>query len=89
MTPPGELDPETAPDFEKRLGDLDAADEVVVDFTQVNFCDSSGLRILLVAYRRHDDAGGSFAIVNCSDQLRRIFEITELDFLLDGLTPEA
>ena len=49
----GELDLATAPELEKVVGDrLDAGDEVVVDLRELQFMDSTGLRVLVHAHTR-------------------------------------
>jgi anti-sigma B factor antagonist len=52
----GELDLATAPDLEKVVHEhLDAGGEVVVDLRELQFMDSSGLRVLV---RAHAAVGG-------------------------------
>jgi anti-anti-sigma factor len=49
----GELDLATAPELEQVVSDsLDARDEVVVDLRELEFMDSTGLRVLVHAHTR-------------------------------------
>jgi anti-sigma B factor antagonist len=49
----GELDLATAPELEKVVVErLDAGDEVVVDLRELDFMDSTGLRVLVHAHAR-------------------------------------
>jgi anti-sigma B factor antagonist len=60
----GELDLATAPELETALLErLDAGQEVVLDLRELEFMDSSGLRVLVTAHARAADGGPKFAIV--------------------------
>jgi anti-sigma B factor antagonist len=78
IIPPRELDPATAPELEAELAAVEADADVVLDFAGVEFCDSSGLRVLVDAYKRLDDAGGSLRVVHVRPNVRRVFEVTGL-----------
>lgn len=57
----GELDLATAPDLEETLmGAIEAGREVVLDLRELDFMDSSGVRVLVVAHTR---AQGRFGVV--------------------------
>src|SRR5262245_41599881 len=59
----GELDLATAPALEKAIGDrLDAGDAVIVDLRELQFMDSTGLRVLVRAHARAGEQG-RFSIV--------------------------
>lgn len=79
LIPPHELDPATAPELEAQLAAVDPSEHVVVDFSDVEFCDSSGLRVLVDAYKRFEKNGGSLAVRDPQPQVRRLFEVTALD----------
>lgn len=79
---PAELDPASSAAFGARLTEFDPGDDVVVDFSDVVFCDSSGIRVLLQGVARHQPAGGSFQVVNVAPQVARIFEIVRVHDLL-------
>jgi anti-anti-sigma factor len=60
----GELDLATAPDLEEVVSErMDAGQEVVLDLRELEFMDSSGLRVLVVAHARAADGGPRFAVV--------------------------
>ena len=74
----GELDIQTAPDLTSRLH-AHRGEEVVVDLTQLRFCDSCGLRALVCERREAQIAGGQLTIVLPDEgPVRRLFEITGL-----------
>ena len=55
------------------------ADEVVVDFTDTTFIDSTTLGVLVSGVKRLREKDGTLSIV-CSDRnITKIFEITGLD----------
>jgi anti-sigma B factor antagonist len=43
------------------------------------FCDSSGLRVLIMALKRARAAGGELRLVLSQPHLRRVFKVTGLD----------
>ena len=79
----GEVDLYTAPEFKKELLDLIArgAKQVIVDFSETTFIDSTALGVLVSAVRRLRVSEGQLSLV-CSDRsITKIFEITGLDRL--------
>src|SRR3954468_1101208 len=65
----GELDLATAPHFRRAVGGLlgGEARHVVVDLTETDFLDSSGLGALVWALFRMRAAGGDIVVVNDDD----------------------
>jgi anti-sigma B factor antagonist len=77
----GEVDLYTAPEFKQQLLDVIAkgAREVVVDFTDTTFIDSTTLGVLVGGVKRLRTNEGQLSLV-CSDRnITKIFEITGLD----------
>ncbi|MCC5953113.1 MAG: STAS domain-containing protein [Acidimicrobiia bacterium] len=83
VTPASEIDPASAPELAEALEACDPTERNGVDFAEVVFCDSSGLRVLVAEHQRHLDAGGRLLVLNASEKVARIFEITGLTELLD------
>jgi anti-anti-sigma factor len=84
----GELDLATAPDLEEVVAErLDAGQEVVLDLRELEFMDSSGLRVLVVAHARTTDGGPRFAVVRPREggAVAKILAIAGLDEELDLL----
>ena len=77
----GEIHSTTAPEFSERLNDAIAggATAVVLDLTEVEFIDSTGLSVLLNGLRRITRAGGRMVIACANPTVLRLFEITRLD----------
>ena len=77
----GEVDLYTAPDFKQQLLQVigDGARQVIVDFSQTTFIDSTTLGVLVGGVKRLQPNGGQLLLV-CSDRnITKIFEITGLD----------
>lgn len=81
----GEFDLAGIQQFEDRVRDAEtsAPRAIVIDLSDVEFMDSSGLRALVMASERAEKAGRRLAIVPGPPQVRRVFEITQLDSRLD------
>ncbi|MFC5722168.1 STAS domain-containing protein [Streptomyces gamaensis] len=78
VTPAGELDHHTAELLRKPL---DACVEegrarLVVDCSQLEFCDSTGLNVLLGARLKAEAAGGGIHLAAMRPVVARVFEIT-------------
>ena len=77
----GEVDLYTAPEFKQQLLDVigEGGTEVVVDFSDTTFIDSTTLGVLVGGVKRLRAQDGRLSLV-CSDRnIRKIFEITGLD----------
>ncbi|WP_042428964.1 STAS domain-containing protein [Streptacidiphilus anmyonensis] len=77
----GELDHDTAPSLARATGSLADAGvaRIVVDCSELTFCDSTGLNVLLKARLRTTDDGGRFVLAAPSPPLRRLLELTGAD----------
>ena len=77
----GEVDLYTAPKFKQQLLEVigQGAKEVVVDFSDTTFIDSTTLGVLVGGVKRLRSSDGQISLV-CSDRnITKIFEITGLD----------
>jgi len=74
----GELDLDGAPRLDEALREAEASDatSIVVDLGALDFIDSTGLRLLVMAAERCDD--GRFSLLRGPKQVHRVFEITDL-----------
>ena len=81
----GRLDTMTAPQLESEItGHLDGITEFIMDFTDLEYISSAGLRVLLVTSKMMKGKG-RFVIRNINETVREIFEVTGF---LDILTVE-
>lgn len=85
MRAQGRLDSGTSRDFEQALFKRidDGEQLLVLDFSEVAFISSAGLRVLLSAAKRVKAQGGRMAICSASKQVKEIFDITGCTTLLD------
>jgi anti-sigma B factor antagonist len=77
----GEVDLYTAPEFKQQLLDVigQGSKEVIVDFTDTTFIDSTTLGVLVGGVKRLRPNGGRLSLV-CNDRnITKIFEITGLN----------
>jgi len=88
VTVQGEIDVATSPRLRNELNALieTGATDITLEFSGVSFVDSSGLGVLVGAYKRlHDDNSGTIRIIDAQASVRKVFEITGLaPALLDG-----
>ncbi|MBW3609180.1 MAG: STAS domain-containing protein [Actinobacteria bacterium] len=74
----GELDLDGAPRLDEALREAEASDatSIVVDLGGLDFIDSTGLRLLVMAAER--SAHGRFSLLRGPKQVHRVFEMTDL-----------
>jgi anti-sigma B factor antagonist len=75
----GELDLDGAPRLEEELRRVESSDAaaIIVDLAGLEFIDSTGIRLLLMAAERcHAD--GRLTLLKGPRQVHRVFEITDL-----------
>jgi anti-anti-sigma factor len=85
VTLSGELDASTASFLYDKLSDLEVENvqHVVLDLAQVTFMDSTGLGVIMTEHKRLQHSEGSLTIFAPPSSVRRLFEITGLDGVLD------
>ena len=72
----GRLDTMTAPELEAALNSsLDEAESLTLDFTDLGYISSAGLRVLLSAQKRMSKKGG-MTVTHVSEEIMEIFEVT-------------
>lgn len=77
----GEVDVHTAPALDEALSGLieDGNYQLVVDLSNVDFLDSTGLGVLVKALKRVREHSGSLAVVATTERITKVFRITGLD----------
>ena len=86
VRPAGELDLSGAAILEAELDRLAEDPElgtVVLDMRGLEFMDSSGLRLVVVADMRAREAGRRFSLIRGDETVHRVFEITRMSDRLD------
>ncbi|NEA23348.1 STAS domain-containing protein [Actinomadura bangladeshensis] len=81
VTATGELDLYTAPRLQAALAGLlrEQVTRIVVDLSGVEFCDSTGMNVLLSAMKRLKEQGGALELAAPRPAVRRILQVTGLD----------
>jgi anti-sigma B factor antagonist len=77
----GELDLASAPLLQRKIesAEIGATAMVVLDLQELQFIDSTGLRIILSANERSRERGQEFAVTRGSQQVQRLLTITRVD----------
>ena len=91
LTPLGRLDITTAWQFRLKLQECisKVSSHIVVNLSQVNFIDSSGLTSLVAGMRDADKVTGSFRICNVHPEAKLVFEVTMMDSVFEIFDTEA
>jgi len=81
----GSLDSNTAPELQQRIDTEinDAVSTTIIDFKDLDFLSSAGLRVIFKTKKVMDNAGGKFLLVNLQPQIKKVFEIIKA---LDGMS---
>lgn len=79
----GRLDSNTAPEFEKRIFEYiqNGNDAMVLDFANLDYISSAGLRVILKASKNLQGQQGRIVICEMHDYVREVFEIAGFDTL--------
>jgi anti-sigma B factor antagonist len=78
----GEIDLYTAPRLRAELDRVLAGTgglRLIVDLSGVEFCDSTGVNVLLAGYRRARETGGDLALAGPRPPMRKILQVTGLE----------
>ena len=84
VTLTGRLDTITSPDLEQALTDLAGISHLVLDFSQISYISSAGLRVLLALQKRMSKQGDM--VVLHVDKM--VMEVLEMSGFADILTIE-
>ena len=73
----GRLDTTTAPKLQDALlPEFDTAKQVELDFAELIYVSSAGLRVLLMGEKEAKAKGGSMTLTGVSDEIMEVFEMT-------------
>jgi anti-sigma B factor antagonist len=80
----GSLDSNTAPELQQSIDSEinDSVSATVLDFKDLDFLSSAGLRVIFKTKKFMDNSGGKFLMVNLQPQIKKVFEIIKA---LDGM----
>ena len=72
----GRLDTTTAPELEKALGSqLEGIESLTLDFTELAYISSAGLRVLL-ALQKTMNRQGQMVVTHVNDNIMEVFDVT-------------
>jgi anti-anti-sigma factor len=80
----GEVDAATAGDLDKALGDwlAQGRNRLILDFSQVNYISSAGLRVLLRAQQKAHELGGDVRLFGPNAHVLKVFVMAGFDQIL-------
>jgi anti-anti-sigma factor len=79
----GRLDTTTAPELHEQLiPEFDKAKHIRLDFKELVYVSSAGLRVLLLGEKTAKAKGGTMSLVNVSPEIQEIFEMTGFSDIL-------
>ena len=85
LAPRHRVDTNNSPEVEKviqeHIGGGDG--KMVIDFGQVDYISSAGLRVLLKTAKQMKQGGGKLGICNLNDQIKEVLEISGFMQILD------
>src|SRR3954447_1782192 len=81
----GEIDAFTAPNLREELLPLAEGynKTMVVNLKDVSYLDSTGLGVFVGLFKKLKEDGGELRLIELSDRLKRLFEITGLGNLMN------
>jgi anti-anti-sigma factor len=84
LLPVGRLDSANARSFETVVMEHIAGGEqrLVIDFSQLNFISSSGMRVLLIAAKKLQASQGSIVLCAMKDHIHEVFRISGFDRII-------
>lgn len=77
----GELDHHTAKEIRDKVDsqlDNNRVENILFDFSEVSFMDSSGIGVLMGRYKKISQRNGQAGIYSINSQIRRVIEISGL-----------
>lgn len=85
VSPRGEIDLATNQQLKNAIAEqlVGGSAHLVVDLSNVDFIDSTGLGALIGGRRKAHEAGGSFCLVTPQERFLKLFRITGLNTVFD------
>ncbi|MCQ2058792.1 MAG: STAS domain-containing protein [Bacteroidaceae bacterium] len=83
IKPTGWLDTISSPDLGKAIDEIDNADSIVLDFENVEYMSSAGLRQVLAAHKKAKSLDATFSVTNICPDVMSIFQMTNIDQKID------
>ena len=80
----GEIDVFTAKNLREKIKDIynKKQKDIILDFKQLNYIDSTGLGVIIGAYGRMKEKNNNLIIINAKQNVLKLLTITGLDKIL-------
>ena len=87
----GNLDTNTAPEAEERLSELarEGSGKILIDFADLDYISSAGLRVLLATAKKLRGAGGNLRLCSLNEMVSEVFEISGFSTIFAVFPTEA
>lgn len=80
----GRLDSATAPEMEEALSEMpENTGELLLDFSELEYISSAGLRVLLNMHKKMEKAEGRMTVTGVNEEVREVFVITGFSEILN------
>ncbi len=85
LIPAGHLDAKTAHEFQDAVVEKikAGAKSIVLDFSNIDYLSSAGLRSLLVIAKQQKEGGGHLAICSVKEMVHKVFEVSGFNTIVD------
>ncbi len=85
LIPEGRLDAGTAHEFQDAVAErINAgAKSIVLDFSNIDYLSSAGLRCLLIVAKQQKESGGQLTICSIQDKVSEVFEVSGFSTIVD------
>jgi len=80
----GRMDTNTSPEFQKEMETYYSKEgfKMILDFDQLDFVSSAGLRVLLLIQKKSKALNGSLVIKNVKPEIQEVFDMTGFSDIL-------
>ncbi len=87
----GRLDAETAAEFQTAvLSRVDGGEtSIVLDLEGLQYVSSAGLRVVLMAAKRLQQAGGTLVVCSLQDTVMEVFRVSGMDSIIETAADRA
>lgn len=76
VKPRGRLDLVASTELEKELKEhMDGVQEIIMDFTDVEYISSGGIRVLLAAEKQLERSNGKVTVIHANEHIIEVFEL--------------
>ena len=84
VSPTGRLDGIYSTAFAKDVGELIAGahPKILIDFAEIDFVTSAGIRAVLLLMKKAKASGAAFALCGVNDQVREVLDTTGLESIV-------